>query len=62
MLSATLHEQEIREAVGVPGEGDLVIDGVASLDAAGGSLPLLRERGDSGRRSRVACSAATAAS
>ena len=33
MLIATLHEQEIREAIGVPGEGDLVIDGVASLDA-----------------------------
>ena len=33
MLRATLHEQEIRQVIGVPGEGDLVVDGVAPLDA-----------------------------
>jgi UDP-3-O-[3-hydroxymyristoyl] glucosamine N-acyltransferase len=33
MVRATLHEQEIREAVGVPGEGDLQIEGVAPLNA-----------------------------
>jgi UDP-3-O-[3-hydroxymyristoyl] glucosamine N-acyltransferase len=34
MIRATLHEQEIREAVGVPGEGDFVVDGVAAFDEA----------------------------
>jgi UDP-3-O-[3-hydroxymyristoyl] glucosamine N-acyltransferase len=29
---ATLREQEIRDAIGVPGDGDLVVDGVAPLD------------------------------
>ena len=33
MLRATLHEQEIRRIIGVPGEGDLVVDGVAPLHA-----------------------------
>jgi UDP-3-O-[3-hydroxymyristoyl] glucosamine N-acyltransferase len=32
MIRARLHEQEIREAIGVPGEGELVVDGVAALD------------------------------
>ena len=32
MVRATLHEQEIRQAIGVPGEGDAVVDGLASLD------------------------------
>ena len=32
-VRATLHEQEIRDAIGVPGDGDLVVDGVAALDA-----------------------------
>jgi UDP-3-O-[3-hydroxymyristoyl] glucosamine N-acyltransferase len=31
MVRATLHEHEIRRAIGVPGDGDLVIDGVAPL-------------------------------
>lgn len=34
MVRATLNEQEIREAIGAPGEGELVIDGVAPLSAA----------------------------
>jgi UDP-3-O-[3-hydroxymyristoyl] glucosamine N-acyltransferase len=34
MLRATLHEQEIRRIIGVPGEGDLVVDGLAPLHAA----------------------------
>lgn len=34
MLRATLHEQEIRQAIGVPGQGDLVVDGLAPLHAA----------------------------
>ena len=33
MVRATLNEQEIREVIGVPGEGELVIDCVAPLDA-----------------------------
>jgi UDP-3-O-[3-hydroxymyristoyl] glucosamine N-acyltransferase LpxD len=33
VLRATLHEHEIRRAIGMPGEGDLVVDGVARLDA-----------------------------
>jgi UDP-3-O-[3-hydroxymyristoyl] glucosamine N-acyltransferase len=33
MLRATLHEQEIRRAIGTPGEGDQVVEGVAPLDA-----------------------------
>ncbi len=33
MLRATLHEQEIRQIIGVPGEGDLVVDGLAPLGA-----------------------------
>jgi UDP-3-O-[3-hydroxymyristoyl] glucosamine N-acyltransferase len=33
VVRATLHEQEIRDAIGVPGEGDLVIEGVAPLNA-----------------------------
>jgi UDP-3-O-[3-hydroxymyristoyl] glucosamine N-acyltransferase len=33
MVRATLHEQEIRQAIGAPGEGDLVVDGVAPVDA-----------------------------
>jgi UDP-3-O-[3-hydroxymyristoyl] glucosamine N-acyltransferase LpxD len=33
MLRATLHEQEIRGVLGLPGEGNLVVDGVATLDA-----------------------------
>jgi len=32
VISAACHEQEIREAIGVPGNGDLRLDGVASLD------------------------------
>ncbi len=32
MLRATLHEQEIRRAIGAPGAGDRVVDGVATLD------------------------------
>jgi hypothetical protein len=32
MIRARLLEQEIREAIGVPGEGELVVDGVAALD------------------------------
>jgi UDP-3-O-[3-hydroxymyristoyl] glucosamine N-acyltransferase len=32
VIQATLHEQEIRRAIGVPGEGDRVVDGVATLD------------------------------
>ena len=32
MLRATLHEQEIRRAIGAPGDGDRVVDGVATLD------------------------------
>ena len=32
MLRATLHEQEIRRAIGAPGIGDRVVDGVATLD------------------------------
>ena len=34
MLSASLHEQEIRRAIGVPGKGERSVDGVAPLDAA----------------------------
>jgi UDP-3-O-[3-hydroxymyristoyl] glucosamine N-acyltransferase len=34
VLRATLHEQEIRQVIGVPGEGDLVVDGVVPVDAA----------------------------
>jgi len=34
LLRVTLQEQEIRRAIGVPGEGDLMVDGVAALDAA----------------------------
>ena len=33
MLRANLHEQEIRRAIGAPGDGDLVVQGVAPLDA-----------------------------
>jgi len=33
MLRATLHEHEIRRAIGAPGEGDFVVEGVAPLDA-----------------------------
>lgn len=33
MVRATLSEQEIREAIGAPGEGDLVVEGLATLDA-----------------------------
>ena len=33
MLRATLHEQEIRRVIGIPGEGHLVVDGVAPLHA-----------------------------
>jgi UDP-3-O-[3-hydroxymyristoyl] glucosamine N-acyltransferase LpxD len=33
MVRATLNEQEIREVIGVPGEGELVVDCVAPLDA-----------------------------
>src|SRR2546422_9426656 len=33
MLRAPLHEQEIRRAIGAPGEGDFVVEGVAPLDA-----------------------------
>ena len=32
MIRATLREQEIRRAIGAPGEGDRVVDGVATLD------------------------------
>ena len=32
MVRATLHEQEIRRAIGAPGDGDHVVDGVATLD------------------------------
>src|SRR5439155_1446595 len=34
VLRATLHEQEIRRIIGVPGEGDRVVEGVAPLEAA----------------------------
>jgi len=34
VIHARLHEQEIREAIGVPGDGDLVIEGVAALEEA----------------------------
>src|SRR5262245_40299959 len=34
MLRATLHEQEIRRVIGVAGDGDCTVDGVATLDAA----------------------------
>jgi UDP-3-O-[3-hydroxymyristoyl] glucosamine N-acyltransferase LpxD len=34
MLRANLHEQEIRQVVGLPGAGDRVLDGVAPLGAA----------------------------
>src|SRR4051812_22902760 len=34
MLRATLLESEIRNAIGVPGDGDLVVNGVGGLDAA----------------------------
>lgn len=34
MLRATLHEHEIRKVIGVSGDGNLVVDGVATLDAA----------------------------
>jgi UDP-3-O-[3-hydroxymyristoyl] glucosamine N-acyltransferase len=34
MIRATLHEQEIRRAIGAPGDGDRVVDGVATLDTA----------------------------
>jgi len=33
MLRATLHEHEIRRVIGLPGEGDRVVDGVAPLGA-----------------------------
>lgn len=33
MLPATLHEHEIRRVIGLSGEGNLVVDGVATLDA-----------------------------
>lgn len=33
MLHARLHEREIRRAIGLPEEGDLIVDGVAPLDA-----------------------------
>lgn len=32
MIRATLHEQDIRRAIGAPGDGDRVVDGVATLD------------------------------
>jgi UDP-3-O-[3-hydroxymyristoyl] glucosamine N-acyltransferase LpxD len=32
VIRATLHEQEIRRAIGAPGDGDRVVDGVATLD------------------------------
>jgi UDP-3-O-[3-hydroxymyristoyl] glucosamine N-acyltransferase len=32
VLRATLHEQEIRRIIGVPGEGDLTVAGLATLD------------------------------
>jgi len=34
MVRATLHEREIREVIGVPGSGDLTVNGVATLDAS----------------------------
>ena len=34
MLRATLLESEIRRVIGVPGDGNLVVNGVAALDAA----------------------------
>jgi UDP-3-O-[3-hydroxymyristoyl] glucosamine N-acyltransferase LpxD len=34
MIRARLHEQEVRQAIGVPGAGELAADGVAPLDAA----------------------------
>jgi UDP-3-O-[3-hydroxymyristoyl] glucosamine N-acyltransferase LpxD len=34
MVRATLHEQEIRQVVGVPGAGDLVVEGLVPLDDA----------------------------
>jgi UDP-3-O-[3-hydroxymyristoyl] glucosamine N-acyltransferase len=32
LLRASLHEQEIRDVIGVPGDGELVVDGIATLD------------------------------
>jgi UDP-3-O-[3-hydroxymyristoyl] glucosamine N-acyltransferase len=32
VIQTTLHEQEIRRAIGAPGDGDRVVDGVATLD------------------------------
>jgi UDP-3-O-[3-hydroxymyristoyl] glucosamine N-acyltransferase len=34
MLRATLHENEIRRAIGVPGEGSRVVDGIAPINVA----------------------------
>lgn len=34
MLRATLHEHEIRRVIGLPGEGERTVDGVAPLEAA----------------------------
>ena len=34
MLRASLHEQEIRRVIGVPGQGNRVVDGVAPVDSA----------------------------
>src|SRR5262245_54047016 len=33
MVRAILHEREIRQVIGVPGSGDLTVNGVATLDA-----------------------------
>ena len=40
VLRATLHEHEIRRVIGVPGEGTLVVDGLAPLTRCGGSVSL----------------------
>ena len=56
MLRARLEEQEIRRLVGVSGEGDLVVDGVAPLTERSRSLSLFCQpeafdRGTGGARS-----------
>lgn len=34
MVRATLHEQEVRQVIGVPGEGDFVVDSLVPVEAA----------------------------
>src|SRR5688500_15270796 len=56
MVRATLHEQEIRRAIGAPGEGDQVVDGIATLDDVHDRclLWLAREPGDAQRAALAA--------